>query len=364
MRKELIIILALLAANTTRAQLKVEANGIVYVGEGAILSVEGDIDAEADIVGSGTVVLNGGSLQHISMNGFGIPNLQLDNSGNASLGSDARIGSRFIFNNGKMQLNAFDLYLDATAGIIGYDPERYFITNTVGRFIRRALGNTPFTFPVGSDGERYNPVTLTQSGMVHDIGVRTLPNVFSEGNSGMPLDKDVVNASWEVQDVTPGTDNLQLVAGWNSHDELPGFDRTRAGISHYEDGGGWNLAGSIPYTSAGVSLTTTGLFSVVTRRTAALSDQAMSVFPNPATSGFYVSAPGSQSVKTGGMYLLSLLDLKGQLMESREVSGADLAGSYFFSLGGKNGKFAAGIYMLQISYEGGVFGTKKIALIP
>lgn len=370
MNKKLFLAWGLLAACTAHAQLAVESNGVLYVGSSDTLSVSGDIVSSADILGAGTVVLNGRTLQHINMNGFALPALLQDNPGNTWLEGDAHIAKDLHFNSGKIRLNGFSLVLEAAAGLSGYDNNRYFITDggdggQEGQLVRRSLGNAAFTFPVGGDDSRYNPLTITQYGPVHDLGVRALTDVLSKGSSGIPLDKDAVNASWQVSNHSPGADDLSLVAAWNGQDELPGFDRGRAFLSAY-DGGTWDKPqatagvqmGAGTYSCGRTHVTRTGLFSVgLSVSDAPESVNKITVFPNPVNTGFYVSLPVS-----AGVIRLNLLDLKGKFVRTR-VIGPGVTGNYYFDLGQGGPLLAQGTYMLQVVGSKGILATKEILLM-
>ncbi|GGA97069.1 T9SS type A sorting domain-containing protein [Puia dinghuensis] len=359
MQRKFFIVLALFAGTTGRAQLQVQDRGILYVADGAILTVQGNIDSKADILGPGTVLLKGVSLQQVNMNGFLIPTLQLDNKAGASLEGDVHIGNRLVLSTGSMSLNAANLFLDAGAVIAGYDKDHYLITNGQGMLIRRALGHAAFTFPVGGSGDRYNPLTLSQAGTIHDIGLRAMPGILSNGESGIPLTSAAVNVSWELKELTTGTNDLVMIADWDAGDELPGFDRSHAGIVRYEDGKGWDrmAAGDVSvvegrYTMAVVGQARTGVFSIATIEAAA-GAESIRVFPNPARMGFYVYLPAKAGEKT----VLHLFDLRGRLVKSQEVSGA---GEHYFVL---DEGIAAGTYLLQVMHEGVSVGSKKIVVV-
>jgi hypothetical protein len=81
----------------------------------------------------------------------------------------------------------------------------------------------------------------------------------------------------------------------------------------------------------------------------------ISIYPNPVTTGFYVSVPlsnpGNNKVK------LQLIAPDGKLAQIREVAAAQ-AGNYYFSI--KENKLAAGQYSLQVIYQNNILDTKKL----
>ena len=118
-KKQFLILLAFLTGTAGQAQLRVQDKGLLFLEGGAVLTVQGDIDSKADVLGSGVLLLNGTSLQRINMNGFLVSNLQVDNRAGVALESDVRIGSQLLLNAGKMSMNAATLSLASGAGVTG-----------------------------------------------------------------------------------------------------------------------------------------------------------------------------------------------------------------------------------------------------
>ncbi len=272
-RNYLLFFYAMLSAGSY-AQLTIQSGATFFIQGGATVTVQGDVTSLANIQGTGLLQMKGSSLQTVNMNGFIIPNIEIDNGSNVALGGAAIIGSSFLFTTGKVQLNGFDLNLASAATLTGYDNSKYFVTNSTGRLVRNSLG-AAFTYPVGFDVTTYNPVTLTQAGTPDDIGVRCLQNVLSGGTAGSPFVKEVVDASWAVTEALAGGSSLTMTSTWNGTDELTGFNRAKTGISYY-DGIGWDMtntvtgvaAGAGPYTitrSSVSNLANGGIFAVGTR---------------------------------------------------------------------------------------------------
>jgi len=259
-------------AFTSFSQLTIQSGATFFIQPGAVVTVQGDVVSNADIQGTGTLLMKGSSLQTMYMNGFTIPNLQLDNTNNIALGSAVTIGNSLLFTNGKFLLNTANLTIATAATITGFDNTKYIVTNNTGRLIKNSLGAVAFTYPVGFDAATYNPLTLTQNGTVDNIGVKVNQNVLSAGTSGSPFVKEVVDASWDISEAVVGGNNLNMTGGWNGTDELTGFNRNKTGISFY-DGVGWDMtnamtgvaAGGGPYTINRNAVTNLGVFAVGTR---------------------------------------------------------------------------------------------------
>ncbi len=267
----------LLVASATKAQLTISSGAVFNIQSGAFVTVQGDVTSSADITGAGKVILKGSANQNVNMNGFSIPNLEMDNAANATLTGNARIGTDLTFTTGKIQHGNFDLTLGSTATLTGSGSTKYFVTNGTGKLIKATLGATAFTYPVGSTTTTYNPATISNSGTADDIGVRSLANVLSTGNTGTAFTKEVADVSWDISEAVAGGSNLSLTTTWTASDELAGFNRTKAGISYYiptpGPTQGWDLlnsqtstaVGADPYNYTRTGITSVGTFAVGTR---------------------------------------------------------------------------------------------------
>jgi hypothetical protein len=269
--------IALLLCGNSFGQLFISSGATFNIQTGGIVTVQGDVTSSADITGAGKVILKGTTNQNVNMNGFTIPNLEMDNAANATLTGNARVGTDVTFTTGKIQQGNFNFVLASTATVTGAGSTKHFVTNGTGRLIKDALGATTFTYPVGSNTSTYNPVTISNSGTADNIGVICLSNVLSAGTTGAAFTKEVADASWDINEAVAGGSNLSLTTTWNASDELSGFDRTKSGISYYipTPGAtqGWDLlnsqtsaaAGANPYTFTRTGVSSLGAFAVGTR---------------------------------------------------------------------------------------------------
>lgn len=140
----------------------------------------------------------------------------------------------------KIILTIRDLVLGPGAQILGAGPQKYVVTPGSGRVVKEGL--TDFAFPVGSDLQRYTPLRVTQTGQ-DNISVRCLPHVYTDGTSGNPIPRGVVDVSWEVAKSQLSASMLTLTPQWNSADERIGFDGSDCGVSQSLGNGDWDLAG-------------------------------------------------------------------------------------------------------------------------
>ncbi|MBL0145853.1 MAG: hypothetical protein IPP48_08915 [Chitinophagaceae bacterium] len=272
-----VLSVTMLISGSCFSQLFVSSGATLNIQSGGVVTVQGDITSSADITGAGKVQLKGTGNQNINMNGFTIPNLEMDNSANATLTGNARIGTDLLFTNGKILQGNFNVVIAPTATITGAGISKYLVTNGTGSLRKSSLGATSFTFPVGNTTTTYNPVTINNSGTSDEIGVRCLANVLSTGTSGTAFTKEVADASWDISEAVAGGSNLNLTTTWDASDELPGFNRTKGGISYYIPTAGptqgWDMlnsqtgaaAGTNPYTYTRTGITSLGAFAVGTR---------------------------------------------------------------------------------------------------
>src|ERR1700754_92512 len=100
MRKTLLL-LAIGFTGTAYSQLKID-NATYFIGAGATVTVQGDVQSNVSIQGTGLLQLKGSSLQNVDMGGNTIPNLEVDNTTNANLTGAAIIGTNLLFTNGRV----------------------------------------------------------------------------------------------------------------------------------------------------------------------------------------------------------------------------------------------------------------------
>ncbi|HMP21694.1 MAG TPA: hypothetical protein PKC39_12110 [Ferruginibacter sp.] len=274
-------------ANVASAQLFID-QATFTIQSGATVTVQGDVTSNVDIQGAGKVILKGSSNQNVNMNGFTVPNVEIDNAANVTLTGAAKVSGVLTFTNGDVLLGNNNLTLLNAASITGASSTKYVVTNGTGRLIKTALGATAFTYPVGKSTTSYTPLAITNSGTADDIGVRAINTVLSAGTTGTAFTKEVVNNTWDINEAVAGGSNLSLTASWATADELAGFDRTRTGISTYLTAPaasvGWDLLNSQVAAATGP---TAGLYSAT--RTGVTSVGSFAVGTRPVLSPLLVS---------------------------------------------------------------------------
>ena len=297
--KFITLALFILGSLSVKAQLYVNSAQLT-IQTGASVIVQGDVTSNTDIIGDGKIVLNGSANQNVSMSGFTIPNLEVNNAANVTLTTPAQIGTSLLFTSGNILIGNNDLTFASIATASNYTSARFVVTNGNGKLVKSALANTTFTFPIGNTTVAYNPVAITNTGTVDNIAVRCLANAYSTGLTGAAFTKEVVDASWDISESVAGGSNLSVTATWNSSDELTGFNRTKAGISNYitspSPNVGWDMlnsqtalaTGTGPYTYTRTGISSLGAFAIGTRPVLS----PLLVTPKIFLQGNYVSGTG------------------------------------------------------------------------
>ena len=262
------------STNFSVAQMNIN-NASFYLAPDAVIGLHGNgLSGNADILGKGKVIFNGIDSQIISMNNYILPQMEINNPQNVSLATGIKLSSTLIFSLGKLKIGENNLILSDTSNILNADSSKFVVTNGSGKLIRSALGNIPFSFPVGFSPSTFNPVSISNNGIVDNIGVNCLENVYKNGSSGNPFTTAVVDASWNITEETNGGSSLTIMGSWYNSDELPHFNRSKSGIAHFitfpQNEVGWDLLnnetsvalGNNPYTYTKTGITDLGVFAV------------------------------------------------------------------------------------------------------
>jgi hypothetical protein len=301
------VIAGLAVSNGVKAQLFIDQAQFT-IQPGATVTVQGDVTSNVDILGTGKIILKGSAAQNVNMGGFNVPNLEVDNAANINLTGNAKVSGDLLFTTGQVLLANNNLTMGSAGTITGAGATKFVVTNGTGKLVKASLGNTAFAYPVGRAVGNYNPVSIANSGTADDIGVRAFASVLTAGTTGTAYTKEVVNNSWDVTEATAGGSNLSVTTTWNGTDELPGFDRTRGGVSQYVSSpAGWDLlvsqtsaaTGTNPYSVTRTGITNAGVIAVGTRSLMA----PLLVSPKVFLQGAYNSTTGvmSESLRTNNL---------------------------------------------------------------
>lgn len=160
---------------STQAQLVID-NATFFIGEGAVVTVQGNLTSNVPIQAGGAgatlgkIQLKGNAIQQINTNGNIIPRLEIDNALNASLVGDVKVGNALEFTNGKIQLNAFNFILEDATVVSGAGASKFLEANSTGEARRLVGANVADKIiPVGF-GSNYTPFMYTTTGGTYNAG--------------------------------------------------------------------------------------------------------------------------------------------------------------------------------------------------
>lgn len=236
--KKLIAYCALVlgSACTCSAQLFVD-NATLFIQTGATVTVQGDVTSNVDIQGPGKILLKGSSNQNVNMNGFTIPNLEMDNTANATLTGNARIGTSMLFTNGKIIQGNFNMRLSDIATTSGAGAGKFFETSGTGQLLKEVSSNlTNYEMPVGI-GATYYPASLTTSGTYSSASVSVQAKNGADPNKH-PRSTDYLNLYWPITR-TGITGTVNATGNYNAN--FTGNEPDLRGI--FWNGTNWVLAG-------------------------------------------------------------------------------------------------------------------------
>jgi hypothetical protein len=195
-RKLLLTILTVCSAQLIHAQLYINSAQLT-IQSGASVVVQGDVTSNTDILGAGKLVLKGSANQNVSMSGFSIPNLEIDNTANATLTSNARIGTSMLFTNGKIFAANYNLNLAPAETNSGMGTSKFIETNGTGQVMQELTANvTSKEIPVGM-GTNYRPAFLTTSATYSSATAGFKLLGVSDPNKP-PMISDYLTAYWPV----------------------------------------------------------------------------------------------------------------------------------------------------------------------
>jgi hypothetical protein len=183
------------ASLTANAQLYIERGADLHLQNNAGLFVQGDINANASITGSGTIYISGEGVQSINMNGFSIPRLSLQNK-NAESGGDLTVKDQIDLNDVAFPLNKFNLGISEGATVFAQGAGG-IVTNSTGmvrkHFSTDVIG---YTIPL-VNGNGATPVVLSTKGKYHN-GYVELSSI-AKPSANKPSDaEEYLNNHWKV----------------------------------------------------------------------------------------------------------------------------------------------------------------------
>ncbi len=246
--RSILFSLATVFGLTSYGQLFID-NATFFIGEGAVVTVQGNLTTNVPIQAGGAgatlgkIQLKGASQQQVNTNGNLIPRLEIDNVNNAVLVGEVKVGSRLEFTNGKFQLGNFNFVMEDGTEIIGAGASKFLETNGTGEARRLVGANVADkVIPVGS-GNNYTPFKYTTSGATY--GANAYVGVMATGAAvptpqRHPRTESYLGTSWKVSKsgITGGTLNG---VGTYADAQITGTESDLRGF--FWNGSAWSLAG-------------------------------------------------------------------------------------------------------------------------
>ena len=232
-------VIAFSSFNIVSAQLFID-NAQFFIQPGATVTVQGDVTSNTDIQGAGKLIMKGTAIQNINMNGFSIPNLEIDNTSNVALTGSCQVGTSLLFTNGKILLGVNNLTLSNVAAVSGQGTGKFVETNGAGQLIKSLTANVAnLELPLGS-GTNYRPAFVNSTGTYSNanVGVRVL-NVVDPNKP--PMISDYLLTHWPV--TKTGVTGTVVLAGQYNDADVNGTETNLRG--YFFNGTDWSSTGEV-----------------------------------------------------------------------------------------------------------------------
>lgn len=252
MKHVLLPVIALLGF-TAHGQLVID-NATFFIGEGATVTVQGDLTTNTNIQAGGTGATRGkiamkGSAQQTINAGANvvIPRLEIDNTNNVVLGSDLRIGNRIDFVAGKLRTAANHLIVPDNVEFAGMTASRFIETDGTGTVRQLTPANmvNPKVIPIGN-GNNFSPVSYQLTG-ASGLSANSYVAVRSTGTpiatpARHPRTESFLNTAWVVSGSGYTAGNI-AVTGTYADAQLASGSTEADLRGMWWNGTAWNLTG-------------------------------------------------------------------------------------------------------------------------
>lgn len=319
-RKILMIILSVLAYEGNYAQLNIQSGARMYIQGPAVVTVTGDVTSAASILGTGTLVMNGTSLQQIQTGALTIPNLIIKNTANVKLTGNIKVSGVLNFVSGKILADNFSVFLGETATVTGAGTGKFVETTGSGQLRKLINANiTNYVLPVGS-GSNYTPVSVTTSGSYASAYVAVKTKAGIHPNKPAPA-TNYLNTYWTV--MRSGVTGTVNATATYTNANIVGTEATYNGF--YWNGATWTKTGVTINTATNqvtaLATASSGDIYAMNDFAAASASQLEgfstdNMYPNPTTSRSTVAF----NIENGGPVNVSVFDANGRVLQSRQLN--------------------------------------------
>ncbi|WP_197429034.1 hypothetical protein [Phnomibacter ginsenosidimutans] len=239
--KQLLTVGVALLSLSAQAQLVVQNGATFFIDAGATVTVQGDVTASANISGSGKLLMKGTSLQSLNLNGFSVPNLEIDNAANVVMAGAGRVDGILTFTTGKLQLGNFNLTMANAGSFAGAGTGRFVETNGTGELRKEMTAAGTVSLPVGL-GSDFTPLQFQVTGGSYSsafVGGRAV----SGGHPAKhPRTSDFLNHYWSLNrsGITGAT--VTTVGTYVDPSDVTGTEADMRAMTY--DGSNWALGSS------------------------------------------------------------------------------------------------------------------------
>jgi hypothetical protein len=242
-------------ALSAQGQLVVQNGATFFIDAGATVTVQGDVTANANIAGTGRLVMRGTALQNLNLNGFSVPNLEIDNASHVAMGTAGRVTNQLIMTAGKLQLGNFNLTMDAASTVTGAAAGRFVETNGTGELRRELTAAGAYTLPVGV-GNDFTPVTYNVTGGTYSSAFLAARAVAGGHPNRHPRTTDFLNVYWALNrsGITGAT--INTVGTYVDPSDVTGVESDLRTMTY--DGANWTLGTAQDATANTVTAPMTG----------------------------------------------------------------------------------------------------------
>lgn len=309
----------------------------------------------ADVSGNGEVIFDGAGQQELE-GAFNI--IKVQNTSNLKLTDVVSVETKLEFVNGAIDLNSFDLTIENSGSIVGYDAQKYIHTNGGGELRQYINSMGSIDFPIGQS--IYNPLTITNNSVGSTIGAIAI-DTSSYGSSTTGK----VNRTWLINDGVLGS-SLDIDLQWNETDELPNYNRLKTVVATWDN-----------YQNDWVELTSpvnplgTNVYQVTANQVPdSITVLVVKESSLPDKEAVYSSYSGLMSNLSQGDTLANVTDADGDIVYAFLTNGNLPIGTYLDTLKGyiiiqDINLLAAGTYIFDITTRDtlGEYTTQSVSII-
>jgi hypothetical protein len=242
MKHYLTLAMAIGAGSQLNAQLNIQSGATFFIQSGATVTVQGDVVSNDNIQGTGLLQMKGTAAQNLNMNGFTVPNLEIDNTSNVALTGAAKVSGTLTFTNGRLQLGANNFTLTSTGTSTGAGAGKFAQADGTGEFRKEISATGTYSLPVG-EGANYNPVSLNLSAGTVGGGAYVGARCLTGAHPNRPVrSSDYLNTRWPVTYASITSPTLDATGTYVDPTEVTGVEADIRGISW--TGAQWSLTGN------------------------------------------------------------------------------------------------------------------------